>query len=170
MKILANMLFAAALLPAVMAFKIFHTSGRASAQANQSGAVSPELRKELLATRDAVWRAWFANDQATSRKLLAAEFIGIGNLEAEWGSRDHSLATAEAFAKQGGRMVALRFPRTEMQVYGDAAILYFEVELEVEQAGKTQKLAGTAAESFVHRDGLWLNSGSHVCWDVEANK
>ncbi|HEU4769743.1 MAG TPA: hypothetical protein VFS77_20410, partial [Pyrinomonadaceae bacterium] len=50
--------------------------------------VSPESRREILAKRDAVWKAWFTNDRATLEKLIPAEAIAINSGSSEWSNRE----------------------------------------------------------------------------------
>ncbi|MFY9583034.1 MAG: nuclear transport factor 2 family protein [Candidatus Acidiferrales bacterium] len=127
-----------------------------------SSRVTPELHSELLSVRESVWRAWFANDQKALTKLLPPDLIAINNGQSEWDSREKTLASAKEFAAQGGRLLSLNFPRTEMQIYGSVAILYSEFELETSASGNTQKQVGRATEIFVRENGQWVNSGWHL--------
>lgn len=72
------------------------------------------------------------------------------------------LASAEDFAKSGNRLNYLRFPRTEIQVFGDVAILYSTCELEIVAQGRALTQTGTASEIFVKRRGRWQNAGWHL--------
>ncbi len=119
-------------------------------------------RKELLAAREAVWRAWFANDQATLKLLVPAETITIEAGKEAWGTRADALQEAEEFARSGAHLVRLEFSRTEIQRYGEVAILYSLYTVETEKNGKHETTSGRATEMFVHRNGRWLNSGWHT--------
>jgi hypothetical protein len=63
------------------------------------------------------------------------------------------------FAKSGGKLRSLMFPRTEFQAYCNTVIIYTTFALETEHNGKVEKEAGKAIEIFVRRGGDWLNTG-----------
>jgi ketosteroid isomerase-like protein len=131
-------------------------------QRQQPRPISPAERAELLRQREAVWRAWFANDRAYLDKVIPAETIAINAGEEPWHTRESVLAGAEQFAASGARLVRLEFPKTEVQVYGDVAILYTTYLFEAEQGGQRTTVSGRGTEIFVHRDGRWVNSGWHL--------
>ncbi len=120
----------------------------------------PRLAR-LLADREAVWRAWFSNDQRRLEQLLPSDVVAISN-DTTWQDRAAVLASAQAFAKSGAKLVRLDFPRTEQQVFGDVAILYSRYEFELEKNGRRSLQAGRATEVFVWRDSLWQNTGWHL--------
>lgn len=124
--------------------------------------VTPELRKELLAVRESVWRAWFANDQAALAKLLPQDLIAINNGQADWDDLAKTLSGAQEFAGKNGRLISLNFPKTELQVYGNVAILYSQFEVEASSGGTTQKQSGRATEIFLRQNGRWINTGWHL--------
>jgi ketosteroid isomerase-like protein len=119
-------------------------------------------RSELLKAREAVWRAWFANDQAALAQVLPAEIIAINNAEDRWETRDEVLKSAAEFAADGGRLLSLQFSRTEVQSFGDVAILYSLFTTETEAHGERTRSSGRATEVFVRRNGRWLNPGWHL--------
>jgi hypothetical protein len=59
-------------------------------------------------------------------------------------------------------LLRLEFPRTEMQRFGDVAMLYSQYVLETEINGKRSEESGRVTEIFVWRDGHWLNPGWHT--------
>ncbi|MGA2536471.1 MAG: nuclear transport factor 2 family protein [Terracidiphilus sp.] len=118
--------------------------------------------RELLQVREAVWRAWFAGDVKSLKELVPAETIVISGGEKEWKHQSEVLRTAEEFHAQGGKLVRLEFPRTEVQHFGDVAIVWSNFLVETEMNGKSSVSAGRASEIFVHRDGHWLNPGWHT--------
>ncbi len=124
--------------------------------------VTPAVRRELLAAREAVWRAWFANDRGKLDAIIPEEIIAINQGEEQWHKRDAVLASAEQFAGQGGKLLRLEFARTEIQLYGDVAILYSTFLFEVENQGKRETVSGRGTEIFVRRAGVWVNSGWHL--------
>ena len=118
-----------------------------------------ERRASLLAAREAVWRAWYGGDTAALAKLVPPELMTLGPGTESWGTRDVIVAASADFAKSGGKLVRLVFPRTEIQAYGNTAIIYTFYELDVSSGGKTRTERGKATEIFVRRDGRWLNTG-----------
>jgi ketosteroid isomerase-like protein len=117
---------------------------------------------ELLNAREAVWKAWFANDRATLEKLLPEDTIAINNGEEQWERRAEVLETAKQFAADGGKLISLAFPRVEVQAFGNVAVLYSLWSTETERHGQRTVSSGRATEVFVRRDGQWLNSGWHL--------
>ncbi len=117
---------------------------------------------QLLHVRDAVWRAWFANDVETLRKLVPPGTIVISAGEKEWKNQDGIMKAAAAFHAKGGKLLRLDFPRTEVQHFGDVAITYSQYLYEIEQDGKRSVSSGRATEVFVLRDGQWTNPGWHT--------
>ena len=128
----------------------------------QPAPVSPPLREKILAARETVWRAWFANDQKVLAQVIPEETIAVSAGEEAWSDRETILAGAQAFAENGGKLVSLDFPRTEIQLYGDVAILYTTYETKTEVAGEGQSLSGRGTEIFVRRNGNWVNPGWHL--------
>ncbi|HET9401733.1 MAG TPA: nuclear transport factor 2 family protein [Candidatus Acidoferrales bacterium] len=119
-------------------------------------------RKELLAAREAVWRAYFAGDQAALEAALPAETIAISPGSQPWENREAILAGAKQFAAGGGKLVRLDFPRTDIQAYGVTAIVYSTYEYELSVGGKNSVHSGRATETFVYHGGKWLNTGWHL--------
>src|SRR4051812_19973121 len=117
-------------------------------------------RASLLSAREAVWRAWFAGDGASLLKLLPPELITISPDPARpLGTRDSTLASSREFAASGGKLTRLVFPTTEIQAYGNTAILYTSYEMDLQSGGQTMTERGMATEVFVRADGHWLNTG-----------
>ena len=124
--------------------------------------LSAEERRQLLAEREAVWRAYFAADETALHKVLPPELIGINAGEEAWVDTPATVAAAKAFAASGGKLVSLEFPETRLQVYGDVAILYTKWAFELENSGRREQYSGRGTEIFVRRDGHWVNSGWHL--------
>jgi ketosteroid isomerase-like protein len=129
---------------------------------DQPHALSDSDRKELLDARETVWRAYFAGDRAALEKVLPKELVTIEPHPGPWGDRQAALEGSAQFHAGGGKLVRLEFPKTEIQAYGDTAILYSDYMYEIDVAGKRSKSSGHATEVFVNRDGVWVNPGWHL--------
>jgi Domain of unknown function (DUF4440) len=129
-------------------------------------AANPDDSSKLLRVREAVWRSWFDNDAKTLRELVPPETIVISAGEKQWKHQAAVLQSAAEFRAQGGRLIRLEFPRTEIQQYGQVAILYSQYQVETEMHGKRSISAGRATEIFVLHDGKWTNPG----WHTDAEK
>jgi ketosteroid isomerase-like protein len=129
-------------------------------------AANQDESSNLLRVREAVWRSWFVNDAQTLRELVPPETIVISAGEREWKHQAAVLQSAAEFQAQGGQLIRLEFPRTEIQRFGDVAVLYSEYRLETEIHGKHSATSGRATEIFVRRHGQWTNPG----WHTDAEK
>ena len=118
--------------------------------------------EELLRVRETVWRAWFAGDTKTVADLVPADTIVISASESEWKTQADVLKEADEFHGSGGKLTRLEFPRTEIQHFGDVAIVWSKYVLETEVKGQRKLSAGRATEIFVRRDGHWVNPGWHT--------
>lgn len=116
----------------------------------------------LVQVREAVWRAWFADDVATLKRLVPADVITISAGEKEWKHQAGVFSSAAKFHADGGKLIRIAFPHTETQRYGNVAVLYTTYEVETEMKGKRSISAGRATEIFVMKDGRWFNSGWHT--------
>ncbi|HEX6975992.1 MAG TPA: nuclear transport factor 2 family protein [Vicinamibacterales bacterium] len=117
-----------------------------------------EDRAALMQAREAVWRAWFSGDRDQLTRLLPPELITIeqgGN----FGTFASTLDGSRGFAASGGKLTRLEFPSTEIQAYGNTAILYTSYIMELQSGGNTRTERGVATEVFVRRNGAWINTG-----------
>ena len=135
-------------------------------QMSQPREITPEVRERILAKREAVWRAWFANDRTQLEKLIPAEAIAINNGEEMWADRAAIFAGAKEFADGGGKLVRLEFPKTEIQAYGNTVLIYTTYLYEIEVNGKRSTSTGRGTEMFVRRGDELVNVG----WHLDAQK
>src|ERR1700682_1420734 len=135
---------------------------RMQAYMQEPRTLNDETRKSLIEARDAVWRAFFANDKPALEKLIPPELITIEPGDKEFGSRSAVMAASEQFAKSGGKLTRLEFPKTEIQCYGSTAILYSNYLYEIEQNGQRTLNSGRVTEVFVQRNGQWVNPAWHM--------
>src|ERR1700728_1340872 len=108
-------------------------------------------RKELLEVRRLVWDSYFLGDQAKLKELIGEDFITINPGEEHWQNRAEFIAGAKAFADHQGKLVSLSFPRTEIQDFGDVAVLYSLVQITMESQGKRESLSCRSTEIFQKR-------------------
>lgn len=127
--------------------------------ASQRRMLDPEERAALMQAREAVWRAWFAGDEARLTKLLPPELITIDSGSSTFGTLQSNLEGARGFAASGGKLTRLEFPTTEIQVYGNTAILYTSYEMALTSGGQSHSERGMATEVFLFKDGQWMNTG-----------
>ncbi len=123
-------------------------------------------RAELLAAREKVWRAYFTNDRKHLEAVIPPETIAINAYEEQWANREAILTGAAQFVGGGAKLTRLEFPRTELQVYGEVAIIYTTYLFEIESAGARETYSGRGTEIFVRRNNVWVNSG----WHLDAGK
>jgi ketosteroid isomerase-like protein len=123
----------------------------------------------LLSAREAVWRAWFANDTKALQELVPPDTIVISAGEAKWKNQAEVFQSAAEFHATGGKLVRLEFPKTEIQRFGDVAIIWTEYVVETEANGKRSTSAGRATEIFVRRQGRWTNPGWHTDAEGQPN-
>ncbi|HEY4951182.1 MAG TPA: nuclear transport factor 2 family protein [Candidatus Acidoferrales bacterium] len=119
-------------------------------------------RAQILKVRESVWRAWFANDTKALQKLVPPDTIVISSDEPKWKNQADVMRTAAEFQAGGGKLVRLEFPRTEIQRFGDVAIIWTSYVVETEENGKREVNSGRATEIFVRRNGEWVNPGWHT--------
>ena len=117
---------------------------------------------ELLKARDTVWRAWFAGDMKTLEKLVPPETLVMSGGEEKWKNQADVLRTAVEFHAKGGKLLRLDFPRTEVQRFGNVAIVWSSYVVETEVDGKRSSGSSRVTEIFVWRHGRWTNPGWHT--------
>jgi ketosteroid isomerase-like protein len=125
-------------------------------------AYGQDERGEILKVRERVWRAWFANDAKALERLVPSDTIVISSDETKWKNQADILQTAAEFQADGGKLIRLEFPRTEIQRFGDVAIIWTSYLVETEENGKRVVVSGRATEIFVRRNGEWVNPGWHT--------
>lgn len=121
-----------------------------------------DVDPDVLAARDAAWRAYFNGDETALEDVLPDDFIGITMTDEPFADRATTVAGARAFAEGGGRLIHLAFPETRAQRYGDVVVLYGRYEAVIHAGGGESTLRGRLTEIFVRRDGRWVHPGWHL--------
>ena len=129
---------------------------------------------EVLRVREAVWRAWFAGDANTLKELVPAETIVMSGGEEQWKHQADVFRASAEFHARGGKLIRLEFPRTEVQHFGNVAVVWSAYALEIEVDGKRSPDSGRVTEIFViagrplaesrlaHRRGQMRANGSWI--------
>jgi len=147
-----------------VAVALLVVAGVAPVQAQEYGP-QPDAatQREILAIREAAWRAWFGNDQAALTRIVPAELVALGWDGGAWDDRLRTLAQMREFAKGGRTLTSLAFPRNVWQQYGEVVILYTGFRLTLtDRAGKAEEISGRGTEVFVRRRGRWIHTGWHL--------
>lgn len=119
-------------------------------------------QSEILKVRETVWRAWFADDTKTLKELVPPDTIVISAGEEKWKNQAEVFQSAAEFHAAGGTLIRIEFPRTEIQRYGEVAIIWSQYVVETETNGKRSSSSGRVTEIFVRRHGQWTNPGWHT--------
>lgn len=117
---------------------------------------------DVLPLREAAWRAWFAGDEPALRRMLPADFIGIGMAAGPFATLATTIEQSHAFADAGGRLTRLEFPETRAQRDGDVIVLYGRFVAVTETKGVQTEYRGRLTEMFVKRRGIWVHTGWHL--------
>lgn len=112
---------------------------------------SADDRSELLKVPESVWRAWFANDTKTLGKLVPPDTIVISAGEEQWKTQTEVFRAAAEFKTVGGKLIQLEFPHTEVQRFGEVAIIWSTYLVETETNGKRSLTSGRVTDIFVRR-------------------
>jgi hypothetical protein len=116
---------------------------------------------EVLALREAAWRAWYGGDEAALRAMLPPDFLSIGS-GMEITELEKTIDRSRSFKESGGKLVALSFPETRMQRFGDTVVFYGTYDVTISAQGKESRSQGRLTEVFVKRDGRWVHPGWHL--------
>ena len=116
----------------------------------------------FLRVRETVWRSWFAGDTKTLEDLVPPGTIVMSGGEEKWKTQADVLRSSAEFHAKGGKLVHLEFPRTEIQRFGDVAVVWSSYVVETEVDGKRSSSASRVTEIFVWQHGRWTNPEWHT--------
>jgi hypothetical protein len=145
----------------------YHTLSRVLAAclvaSRAAGAQSATVEQQLLAARDTVWRAWFANDTARLRRILPpAAAAGEGAEQTQWSDRAAILAQSRDFARSGGKLDRLDFANTHITMNGNAAVVTSDYRAIMRNGPRADTSRGHATEIFVRDKKGWVNPFWHL--------
>ena len=121
------------------------------------------VQDQILATRDTVWRAWFANDTARLNRLLPrSTTAGEGVSELEWADRKAILDQSRDFARGGAKLERLDFANTQVSLAGDVAVVNADYRMVMRNAARVDTTRGHATEVFVRASKGWVNPFWHL--------
>lgn len=129
-------------------------------------AQTPTTNQQLIAARDTVWHAWFANDTALLRRFVpaaAAAAEGSGSLG--WSDRRAILEGARRSVSSGAKLTQLDFAGTQIDVSGNSAMVRSRFRYILQRGQRVDTSTGVAAEVFVRDKGRWMNP----FWQLEFN-
>lgn len=132
--------------------------------------VSPTIEKQILAARDTVWRAWFANDTTVLRRVLPpATAAAEGAVTTQWTDRAAILQGSQRFASSGSHLERIDFPNTRISLNGDVAVVTSNYRLVMRSAKGLDTSRGRATEVFVRDGNGWVNPFWHLAAGNAAN-
>ena len=136
--------------------------GLLAAVSGSGVAARNDVDPDVLALREAAWRAYFAGDEKALQAMLPPEFIGISMNDVPFADLATTLQGAREFKQKGGRLVRLAFPETRSQRFGDVVVLYGRYEVVIVSDGAERAMSGRLTEMFVRRNGKWVHPGWHL--------
>jgi len=146
--------------------RILHSSRLLAALlvlARAGSAQTATVQEQILATRDTVWRAWFANDTARLNRLLPrSTTAGEGASEVEWADRKTILDQSRDFARGGAKLEHLDFVNTRVSLAGDVAVVNADYRMVMRNASRVDTTRGHATEVFVRASKGWVNPFWHL--------
>jgi len=143
-----------------------YVTSLAALTASAAQAQETTVEKELLAARDTIWRAFFANDSVLLARFLPPAAATLeGGAHLRWSARPDIIAGAAQAERSQTRLVGLTFTNTEIVRTGHTALLHSNYQLVARVAGQTHTMSGRATELFVRVGTTWVNP----YWQLEEN-
>ena len=134
-----------------------------AAASAEAGAQASTVEKELVAARDTVWHAYFANDTVLLRRFIPPAAATLkGGSATRWSTRADIVEGARQFAASKTRLVDLAFENTDIVRAGHTALVHSNYRLVFESDGKRDTTRGRATELFVRHGGSGLSHSAPV--------
>lgn len=122
--------------------------------------------QQLIAARDTVWRAWFADDTVLLRRFIPQTAAAAeGGETLRWSDRNAIFDGARRMAASGAKLEQLEFVGTQIDASGNSAIVRSRFRYILRNGQSADTSSGTAAEVFVREHGRWVNP----FWQLEFN-
>ena len=138
-------------------------AGLIASRLAEAQSISPTMEKQILAARDTVWRAWFANDTAVLRRVLPpAAAAAEGSGTTRWTDRSAIMTGARRFAASGQRLESVDFSNTHISISGDVAVVTSNYRLVMRAPKGVDTSRGRATEVFVRNGSSWVNPFWHL--------
>ena len=107
-------------------------------------------------------RSWFAGDSATLDRVLAGALAAGDNVDG-WADRARAIGESRGFAKNGGKLLALKFDSTRIEMHGTVAVMTARYSYTTsDRSGKQDTTHGYVVEIFVREKGLWTHPFWHL--------
>lgn len=149
----------------IAALALLGTLATSAAAQGSSTRVDAKTRVDLERVRDVVWRSWFAGDSVTLERVLAGA-LAAGDNRYGWSDRKAAIAESRQFAKDGGKLLNLKFDSTEIDMRGPVAVMTARYSYTTaDKAGKQVTTHGRAVEIFVLEKGAWTHPFWHLAVD-----
>src|SRR5438067_5299140 len=119
---------------------------------------TPTTAQQLIAVRDTVWHAWFANDTVLLRRFVPRSAAAVeGGETVRWSDRAAILDAARRMAASSAKLEQLDFTGTQIDARGNSAIVRSRFRYIVRRGTHVDTSKGVAAEVFVREHGRWVN-------------
>src|SRR5689334_10289289 len=129
-------------------------------------AQTPTTAQQLIAARDTVWRAWFANDTTLLRRFVPQTAAAAeGGESMSWSDRRAIFDGARRSAASGAKLEQLDFFGTQIDASGNSAMVRSRFRLILGHGAKRDTSTRLAAEVFVREKGRWVNP----FWQLESD-
>ena len=133
-------------------------------------AQTPTTTQQLIAARDTVWRAWFANDTVLLHRFLPQSAAAAEGGEApRWSDRRAILDGSRRSASSGAKLERLEFFGTQIDASGNSAMVRSRFRYVLRRGTSVDTSSGVAAEVFVREKGRWVNPFWQLEFDARGS-
>ena len=128
--------------------------------ANTSSAAEPqshdEIARALIAREKASFEAWQRKDKNFFTQFMAddATYFGPMNPYLETDPKENFLPKFEQYAERF-KMLDWQMYNPRVQVYGDTAVLAYNVNATIDLGGRPMQYTGKVSQVYVKQGGTW---------------